>query len=236
VLLKLYEEVDDPGYLTESENRERHARSILRTIERRQPPGRMLEIGSQIGLLLRVAEQRGWTATGIEPSKWAVSEGRKQFGVNLNRGTVETAAFPPGSFDCIVMVDVLEHLIDPLAALRRCRTWLVEGGILALSTVNMGAVGARVLGTNWPGFMDMHLQYFTRQSLREYLARSEFELLSARPDARSFSLGYVSGRLAHSGRVIRMLSRAGALPVARNLRITLPTSDLILVIARPREK
>jgi 2-polyprenyl-3-methyl-5-hydroxy-6-metoxy-1,4-benzoquinol methylase len=232
-LLALYEDVDDPRYLTEIDNRQRHAQSILRTIEKWHSPGRMLEIGSQVGILLHAAQKRGWEVSGIEPSKWAVNTGRERFGVNLHHGSAETAEFSPGSFDCIVMVDVLEHLVDPLTVLRRCRPWLAPGGLLTLSTVNMGTLTAKFLGTNWPGFMDMHLHYFTPQSLREYLRRSEFELVASKPDSRSFSLGYITGRLAHSGRLLRMAGKVGGLPVVKNLRVTLPTKDLILIIARP---
>jgi 2-polyprenyl-3-methyl-5-hydroxy-6-metoxy-1,4-benzoquinol methylase len=232
--LALYEDVEDPSYFAEIDNRQRHARSVMRAIEAWHPPGRMLEVGSQVGILLHAAQIRGWEAHGIEPSRWAVGVGRKKFGVNLNHGSVETAEFPPGAFDCIVMVDVLEHLVDPLTVLRRCRPWLARGGILALSTVNMGTLPAKLLGTNWPGFMDMHLHYFTRQSLREYLNRSEFDLVASRPDTRSFSLGYITGRLAHSGRLLRTAGKVGGLPFVKNLRVTLPTSDLIFIIARPR--
>jgi len=231
--LTLYEDVHDPSYLTEADHRRQHAESIIRTIERWRKPGRLLEIGSQVGLLLHAAEQRGWEAVGIEPSRWAVETGRSQLGVKLTQGSLETSEFAQGSFDCIVMVDVLEHLIDPLAALRRCHPWLAQGGILALSTINMDTLVARILGTRWPGFMDMHLTYFTTRSLREFLQRSSFEWITDRPDARSFSLGYFGGRLANSGTLLRAIGTLGSVPLLRNLRITLPTRDLLLVLARP---
>lgn len=232
-VLSLYEDVSDPTYLIELENRQRHAHAILRTIERWHPPGRLLELGSQVGILLRAAEDRGWEATGIEPSKWAVAQGRELFKVNLIHGSAEAAEYAPGSFDCIVMVDVLEHLVDPLAALQRCRPWLAPDGILVLSTVNMATLTARVLGTNWPGFMDMHLSYFTPTSLRQYLRRANFAWIASRPDTRSFSLGYLCGRLEHNGPALRVASRLGKLPLIRSIRIALRSHDLLLVVARP---
>ncbi len=232
-LLTLYEDVHDPSYLTELDHRTQHAESIMRTIEHSHAPGRLLEIGSQVGLLLHAAEQRGWDAVGIEPSRWAVDTGRDRFGVKLTQGSLETSEYDRGSFDCIVMVDVLEHLIDPLAALQRCHPWLAPGGILALSTINMDTIIARMLGTRWPGFMDMHLTYFTTKSLREFLRRSNFEWITDRPDSRSFSLGYFGGRLVNSGPLLRALGTVGSLPLLRNVRVTIPTRDLLLVLARP---
>jgi len=232
-LLALYEGVNDPGYLTEVNNRRRHAESILRTVEGWHRPGRLLEIGSQVGILLHAAEQRGWEAYGIEPSNWAVDTGRAHFGVNLAHGSLEDADFDSGRFDCIVMVDVLEHLIDPLAALQRLHPWLAKNGILVLSTVNMDTIIAKLLGTRWPGFMDMHLSYFTTKSLREFLRRSSFEWITDRPDSRSFSLGYFGGRLANSGWLLRKVGTIATLPLIRRARVTLPTRDLLLVLARP---
>lgn len=232
-LLSMYEEVSDPNYFTEIDNRQRHAQAILRTIEKWHAPGHLLEIGSQVGVFLHAAEQRGWKASGIEPSKWAVQAGRERFGVDLVSGSVELAEYAPGSLDCIVMIDVLEHLIDPLAVLQRCRPWLAPDGVLALSTVNMGTIVAKILGTQWPGFMDMHLCYFTDSSLREFLRRSGFHWIESRPDSRSFSLGYLAERVQHNGRLLRILANLGSVPLLSRIRITLPTRDLLLVVARP---
>jgi len=230
--VRLYSDVEDPTYLTEMDSRRRHAQAVLRTIERWHRPGSLLEIGSQVGILLRAAEDRGWTATGVEPSRWAVATGRALLGVNLVTGSLEEAEFAPGSVDCIVMVDVLEHLVDPLSALRRCRTWLAPDGVLALSTVNMGTFAAKVMGSQWPGFMDMHLTYFTPQSLREFLRRSNFRWVASRPDRRAYSLGYVGGRLQHNSWPLRIAGRVAGLPGLRRIRFVFPTKDLILVVAK----
>lgn len=47
------------------------------------------------------------------------------------------AAHPPfrsASFDCILMAEVLEHLLSPAAGLDACHRLLVEGGLLVLTT------------------------------------------------------------------------------------------------------
>lgn len=231
-VLRLYEDVEDPEYLHELDSRKRHAQAILRTVERWRKPGRLLEIGSQVGIFLRAAQDRGWTTLGIEPSHWAVATGRALLGVNLVNGSLEEAEFAPESFDCIVMVDVLEHLVDPLQALRRCRPWLAPDGVLVLSTVNMGTLSARLLGTQWPGFMDMHLTYFTPASLREFLRRSDFRWVASRPDRRTFTLGYVGGRLQHNSGPLRVAGRVAGLPILRGIPFVFPTKDLILVVAK----
>ncbi|MHB1500440.1 MAG: class I SAM-dependent methyltransferase [Candidatus Dormibacteria bacterium] len=90
----------------------------------------------------------------------------------------------PAEMDCIMMVDVLEHLVDPQAALERCRHWLVPGGTLAVSTVNITAPMARLMGTRWPGFMDMHLTYFSAPALRAMFKRAGLTPVWLGPTAR----------------------------------------------------
>ena len=228
-----YAAVEDVAYLEEEAHRRAHAARVLDFVERLHRPGQLLEIGSAVGILLDVATRRGWTARGVEPSRWAVETGRRRYGVDLAQGTLEDADYPPGSIDALVMIDVLEHLVDPLAALAHCRPWLATDGVLILLTVNMATPIARVLGTRWPGFMDMHLTYFTPPSLREMLRRAGFAWAADQPSIRSYQLGYVGGRLRHSGGALRWLGRAACLPGLRRVPVTLRTRDLLLVAGRP---
>jgi 2-polyprenyl-3-methyl-5-hydroxy-6-metoxy-1,4-benzoquinol methylase len=48
----------------------------------------------------------------------------------------DSDAFPPGTFDVVLCAFALEHLDDPLAALRTIGPWLRPGGWLLVSTVN----------------------------------------------------------------------------------------------------
>ena len=49
-----------------------------------------------------------------------------------------------GEADVVVMLDVLEHLVDPLAALKHLRLSMHDDGMLALSTVNVAGLHARM--------------------------------------------------------------------------------------------
>src|SRR5205823_5071503 len=103
-----------------------------------------------VGLFLDVARESGWEARGYEPSRWAVELGRERFGVDLRQGTLEELDEPPRSADAVVLLDVLEHLVDPLAALRRIRQLVDDDGLLTLSTVNISSLHARLRNGRWP--------------------------------------------------------------------------------------
>ena len=77
------------------------------------------------------------------------------------------------------MWDVIEHVPDPLAALRKARSLLAPAGRLLLETQNIEALAARVLGRRWTHFKhDEHLLHFSRTTLRHALESTGFELLS----------------------------------------------------------
>jgi 2-polyprenyl-3-methyl-5-hydroxy-6-metoxy-1,4-benzoquinol methylase len=228
-----YEQVVDDDYLSEETGRRELFDWVLRSLGGYPLAGqRLLEVGSNMGLFLDVAGKAGWNAVGFEPSRWAVEVGRKRFGVDLREGTLEQLTEPPGSFDAIVMLDVLEHLVDPLDALRRLREPLVEEGILTLSTVNLSSIHARLRKDRWPWFIRPHLHYFSPETLHAMLQAAGFRLVEWTVVPRSFHVSYVANRLASS------LGAFGpaALALSRVADVRVPVGwlgDVVLVHARP---
>ena len=142
--------------------------------------GRALDVGCAAGFAMRVLEERGFEVFGVEPSRSIREVALRHFAPDrIHAGTLEDAPFGPASFDLIAMWDVLEHLPDPLAALRRARELLAPSGRLVIETQNVEALAARVLSRRWTHFKhDEHLVHFSRATLRLALERSGLELLS----------------------------------------------------------
>jgi 2-polyprenyl-3-methyl-5-hydroxy-6-metoxy-1,4-benzoquinol methylase len=193
---------------------------------------RLLEVGANVGLFLSVAAERGWDVRGIEPSKWAVQEGVKRFGVALRQGVIEELDEPAGSADAIVMLDVLEHLDDPLAALKTLRSVVDPEGILILSTVNLSGLHARLRDGNWPWFIRSHLHYFSPETLHAMMFKAGFKAVQWEIVPRSFHLSYIAHRAAGShgplGTAAEMITRFvdPKLPVGW-------LGDIAFVAARP---
>jgi 2-polyprenyl-3-methyl-5-hydroxy-6-metoxy-1,4-benzoquinol methylase len=231
-----YADVVDEGYLAEEDARRELFRWVLDVAGAYPVRGkRLLEIGAHMGLFLDVARERGWDAEGIEPSAWAVEEGRRRFGVSLRQGSVEELEAEPASADVVVSLDVLEHLVDPVAALERVRSVVDDEGLLLLSTVNVAGLHARLRRGSWPWFIRPHLHYFTPSTLRGTLERAGFRLVEWRLVPRSFRLSYVAGRLARSSPRAATLG----LRVAQAVDPKVPVGwlgDVVLVVARPAER
>lgn len=77
----------------------------------------------------------------------------------------EEIPFPDGSFDAIVISDVLEHVFDDRAALRNCRRVLRDSGSLILNVPYGDDLG------------NHHVRVYTRATLRRLLASAGFAVV-----------------------------------------------------------
>ena len=110
---------------------------------------------------------------GVEPSAWAVSEGRPGSGSTSARARPRPWTSSRGSVDAMVMLDVLEHLSDPLSDAATAPSGRARAmGMLALSTVNVEGLHGRIRRGSWPWFIRSHLHYFSPPTLIWMLPRS----------------------------------------------------------------
>jgi 2-polyprenyl-3-methyl-5-hydroxy-6-metoxy-1,4-benzoquinol methylase len=98
------------------------------------PPATVLELGCGHGSFVALLRQTGYEASGVEMSPWVVTFGRETFGVPVQTGPVESLDLPAASLDAICLMDVLEHLPDPMATMRHCLELLKPEGFLLVQT------------------------------------------------------------------------------------------------------
>jgi SAM-dependent methyltransferase len=190
-----YADASDPVSVREEAGQVETARRALVKIEAAGRKGRLLDVGCWTGSFLVAATERGWDAEGIEPSRWAGQRATER-GMKVHTGELGDAALPAGSFDAVVCCDVLEHLADPGAAVEQLRTLLRDGGVLYVTVPDAGSGLARVMGRRWWSVLPMHLQYFTRSSMRQLLTRHGFDIRSIGNHPKVFSAHYYAERFA----------------------------------------
>ena len=141
------------------------------------PDGRVLDLGCASGGLLALLRPRAGHLAGLELSATA-ARAAAQIADVVVQGALEDADLPfeAGSFDLVVLADVLEHLADPAATLRRAAGWARPGGAILLSVPNVAHWRARLTLARgrWPAeesgtFDATHLRWFTRASVAELL-------------------------------------------------------------------
>ena len=62
----------------------------------------------------------------------------REKGLSVHEGVLATFEPHSGSYDLVVMVDVLEHFADPIADLQRCRRLLHPDGRIVVATCDIG--------------------------------------------------------------------------------------------------
>lgn len=186
----------------------------LDQIERLVPRGRVLDVGCATGDFLAVARTRGWEALGVDPSP--AREQALAAGIPMVGQTIHDAQVEPGSVDLVTFWDVLEHVQNPVADLRRARELLSPQGIVAITVPDSGSAVARLSGDRWFGYKTAgeHLQFFSAATLQKTFGAAGLELMVRRPVAWSCTLGFLVDRaglyLGPPGRALnRLASRTG---------------------------
>lgn len=142
------------------------------------PGRRVLDVGCGGGAFGSALKAAGaaWVA-GVERHPAAAAEARARLDL-LVEGDLTTVALPfsPGEFDYVVFADVLEHVSDPEAIVRRYLPYLAPEGRVVVSVPNMRfyLVLLRLVADRWAytdsGVRDRtHLRIFTRRSLEAML-------------------------------------------------------------------
>lgn len=145
---------------------------------------RVVEVGCATGYMSKLLSERGCRVVGVELDPEAASQA-KEFCEDVIVGDVETLDLPEtlgrGNFDVVIFGDVLEHLRDPLSAVRGIRPLLVPGGYVVTSIPNIahGAVRLALMLGRFDyrplGLLDdTHLRFFTRTSLEQFFRDAGF--------------------------------------------------------------
>jgi SAM-dependent methyltransferase len=238
-----YAEVWEEAYVEEEAGQRATARRALERIEHHVPArggpttprGALCDLGCWVGFLLSEAERRGWSARGVEPSRFGAAYARDRLGLDVQESSIASAQLPAGEFDAVVLGDVIEHLPDPVASVRRAAELLRPGGVLYLTLPDAGSTVARALGARWWSVLPTHLHYFTRQSLARLLAGAGFAIEWEGTAPKAFSVRYYLERLEGYSPPVAAGAVAAARAVGLADRLVWPDfRDRMAVVARLR--
>lgn len=119
------------SYADNSVNLRNEAIDVLADIQTLRIPGwKLLEIGCAGGYFLDEARRQGYDVAGLELNPDMAAFAREQLHLPVVAGSIEDAEIVAGTYNLIVMQDVLEHIVDPVAAILRVARWLAPGGTL----------------------------------------------------------------------------------------------------------
>jgi len=135
--------------------------------------GNFLDIGASFGGLMEAAGKY-YNPYGIELSEHAGKHAQNLTGCKVHIGTLEDHPFQEDFFSAITMIEVIEHLKDPVSAIKECQRLLKKDGILMIQTANMNGMQAKSQKNAYPYYMPGHLSYFTKKNLTDFLLKNGF--------------------------------------------------------------
>ena len=160
-------------------------------------PRSVLDIGCSIGHFLKLAQEKGWQAIGLELNEKAVNHARNVLKLDVRTQLLDEAGFAPESFDAVTLWGVMEHLKRPLEVLNQVHRILKPGGVLLTFCPNAASLVCRVLKDRAATFDGRnHPSYFTPTSLRRLMTQARFETLKMTFHQADLDavLNYVEGR------------------------------------------
>jgi SAM-dependent methyltransferase len=170
----------DPNYVAEIEVVERYKRS-----------GRILDVGCNMGMLLRLAMRRGWSCVGLEPSRSLAELARKHGYPVWNQFLHEVSESENESFDVVAFSDVFEHITEPLSFLQEAARLLKPDGVLYVKVPNakwnifkqrtLAALGERPRQGLWDAYE--HVVHYTDETLRAMLMKGGFKVVRISTEA-----------------------------------------------------
>lgn len=142
-------------------------------------PRHVLDVGCATGGFLAEAKRDGWRCTGVEMAADAVESAQGQ-GLDVRQGDIFEPSLEPGGYGLITMWHVLEHLIEPAAALARARELVAPAGRLFIELPNWDSMGRVAKRAQWSQMKPPeHINFFTRRSLGGALRRAGFTPLQS---------------------------------------------------------
>lgn len=194
--------------------------------------GVLIELGCAYGYFLEIA-QHEYSVYGLEICEDAVAScnARGLKGVRHGAISLDAFGFAPDA-DVIVLLDVIEHLPDPKAALEAASAKLRPEGLLLITTGDFSSLCARVMGRHWRLMTPpQHLWFFTPQSLARIGRDLGLEVVQLDHPFKMVPLGLVAYQLC------RYLSLSLCLPSWMH-RVGLPINlfDAMRVVFRKKSK
>jgi len=128
----------------------------------------ILDIGCGIGACIKALLQDGYECEGIENNQDYVSECLKD-GIKAKYMDAQQLEFSQYSFDTVIMVEVLEHLLEPLIALKEAFRVARKNVIISVPNIDVIPIMSKYQIVPWHILEATHFNFFTPKILESVL-------------------------------------------------------------------
>ncbi|MBF0538680.1 MAG: class I SAM-dependent methyltransferase [Nitrospirae bacterium] len=191
--LQYYRTLKDEEYDNSAQHRLHQADKLLQTVTRYKKSGSLLDVGAGTGYLLQQAQLLGFETVGVEPSSWLCEKAVKK-GLNVLCGVLPNPVLSP-PYDVVTLIDVIEHVTNPVDVLSSVTGVMAGDAIGVLVTPDVESLAARLTGRRWWHYRVAHVGYFTRKTISLALDRAGLRPIAFSRPAWYLSAAYLMSRL-----------------------------------------
>lgn len=183
-----------PGYINDGAILRDRGHRYARIVSRYMTPGRILDVGSAAGFILRGFLDCGWSGQGLEPNE-AMAEFGRRSGLDIESASLEDYRNEE-QFDLIVMLQVIMHFYDLGRACESAASLTKPGGFWLLEAFNPHSFVGRLMGKHWHDYNPPStLHWFSPGSLRRLLGRYGLEQVASGRAPKSISAAHAKSVL-----------------------------------------
>lgn len=162
--------------------------------------GKILDVGCGNGNYLRQLKKAGWDCYGTEIDASMVNYLTNNLDLQVFKGELYDITFTDDFFDVVSFWGSLEHMSDPLRALRKAYTMLKPCGKIIIWVPNIESLEAKIFRKFWHHLeLPTHYYQFSARVLKKFLERISFKVKRVRFDPISMgiipSLGYALNKI-----------------------------------------
>jgi 2-polyprenyl-3-methyl-5-hydroxy-6-metoxy-1,4-benzoquinol methylase len=180
--------------------RERAAYWMTYLLTHLLPPATVIEVGCGVGTFTYWLQQLGFTVTATELSPAWRSIIREKLDIDVSDYQLSSAPEHNAHYDAVIIMDVFEHLYNPLDMTAALRSELKEDGIIMLQMpqVPVDAEYSRLLEQKASFLRYLipgeHVRLYPRQAVQRMFTRAGFRYLIFYPSIFPDDMFFVASR------------------------------------------
>ena len=159
--------------------------------------GGYLELGPDVGFFAKRCIESGkfneyWLYEpnlSVHRHLEAITEGNK---IQIVADMSGFERVPDNSLSLIVMVQVLDHLLDPLATLKSLRSKLKEDGVIMVVSHDERSFLSKLLAWKWPAYCLQHPQLYNQSTVRNLFEASGYWVVKQKKTRNYFPLSFLA--------------------------------------------
>ena len=156
---------------------------------------RILKIACGTGSFIKVANDKGHEALGLDGSDFFVKVAREHYQVPMIHSTLEKADLTDKRFDAILFLGALRNMYDLKVVFDKIRTGLAPDGLFIFNYFDVDNILARIQKSNYWLFRPPAIYHFTKQKMQDMLRHFGWEIVAHRQDIQYTNLAKLFGFL-----------------------------------------